>query len=63
MSSESACGRAGAGPELMKFDRFAEEKWLHRFTKMAKNHYREMGLVSISFVAFTDTKGRLVIDM
>jgi hypothetical protein len=47
----------------MKYNRFAEEKWYTRFSKIAKENYLEMGLVSISIVGFTDKRGQKVIDM
>ncbi|KAF8801027.1 hypothetical protein BYT27DRAFT_7216453 [Phlegmacium glaucopus] len=43
--------------------KLAEQKWYSRFSTMAKERYLEMGLVSISVVAYTDKAGHFVIDI
>lgn len=43
--------------------RLANDKWYGRFTRAAKDTYGEMGLLSISVVAYTGKSGQLVIDM
>jgi hypothetical protein len=46
-----------------KFNRLAEEKWYSRFTKNTKENYNEMGLLSISVVAYTRKDGQFAINM
>jgi hypothetical protein len=48
---------------LIKFCRLAEEKWYSHFSKEANKRYSEMGLLSLSVVAYTNKGGQLVIDM
>ena len=43
--------------------RLAEEKWKSRFSKTARENYREMGLLSISVVEYTRKNGQFVIDL
>jgi len=43
--------------------RLADDKWYARFTRTAQETYGEMGLLSISIVAYTGKSGQLVIDM
>ncbi|KAF8802326.1 hypothetical protein BYT27DRAFT_7112582 [Phlegmacium glaucopus] len=43
--------------------KLAEQKWYSRFSTTAKERYLEMGLVSISVVAYTDKAGHFVIDI
>jgi len=57
---------AGAGSIkiifLIYFYRLAE-KWYSRFSAKANKRYSEMGLLSLSVVAYTNKSGQLVIDM
>jgi len=39
------------------------EKWYSRFSSEANKRYSEMGLLSLSVVAYTNKSGQLVIDM
>ncbi|PPQ93201.1 hypothetical protein CVT25_007858 [Psilocybe cyanescens] len=41
----------------------AEKKAISRFSKSAKGHWNEMGVLSLSFVAYTDTSGKLVVQV
>jgi hypothetical protein len=50
-------------PVLREKKRIAEEKWYSRFSDTAKENYKEMGLLSISIVAYTRKNGQLAIDM
>ena len=43
--------------------RLAEEKWYSRFTTAAWQVHSDMGLVSLSIVAYTNKNGHLVVDM
>lgn len=43
--------------------RLAEDKWKSRLDKTAKENYNEMGLLSLSVVAYTRKNGQLAIDM
>jgi hypothetical protein len=47
----------------MTLNRMAEEKWYSRFTHDANMRYSEMGLLSVSVVAYTGKNGQLIIDM
>ena len=42
---------------------FFSNRWNSRFTSAANNFYNEMGLVSISIVAFTSKTGNMVVEM
>jgi hypothetical protein len=48
---------------LINYCRVAEEKWYSRFSSEAHKRYSEMGLLSLSVVAYTNKSGQLVIDM
>ena len=52
-----------AGIKSNRYFRLAEEKWYSRFTSAGKKFYSEMGLVSISIVAFTGVTGSTIVDM
>lgn len=43
--------------------RLAEEKWYSRFTAAARQLHSDMGLISLSVVAYTNKNGQLVVDM
>ncbi|KAF8799826.1 hypothetical protein BYT27DRAFT_7119298, partial [Phlegmacium glaucopus] len=51
----------GVPPDLQR--KFAEEKWLSRFSKTAKEVYNEMGLLSVSVVVYTRKNGQTAIDI
>jgi hypothetical protein len=48
---------------LIHYCRLAEEKWYSRFSSEGNKRYSEMGLLSLSVVAYTNKGGQLVIDM
>ncbi|KAF8801933.1 hypothetical protein BYT27DRAFT_7113986 [Phlegmacium glaucopus] len=50
-------------PADLQYTRFAEEKWHSRFSKTAREHYGEMGLVSISVVVYTRKSGQTAIEI
>ncbi len=66
-TENGAVGAGGANGNnimfLIIFGRLAEEKWYSRFTGEANKRYSEMGLLSLSVVAYTNKSGQLVIDM
>ena len=43
--------------------RLAEKKWLSQFTAAARQVHSDMGLVSLSIIAYTNKNGQLVVDM
>jgi hypothetical protein len=64
VAGSNASSGSGSGRKLKTiFNRFAEDKWKHRFDKTSKENYVEMGMVSISFLAYNRKNGQLAIDM
>ena len=60
----SADGTSGINiPVLINYCRLAEEKWYSQFSSEGNKCYSEMGLLSLSVVAYTNKSGQLVIDM
>jgi hypothetical protein len=47
----------------LNLNRLAEEKWHKTFSKTASIAYKEMGLVSLSVVVFTQKNGQKVVEM
>jgi hypothetical protein len=44
-------------------NRIAEEKWHKKYSKIASDSFKEMGLLSISVVVYTNKKGQVVVDL